>query len=532
MEFFIVANIILFVILLIRFIYLTAYHNKIEKEYLLRLDELKSSTLSQTEAELQSLLVLEAEITHSINSVIEYLDSEDLTNCKYIEEINEYLPFDADYKDIHENLHKLLDSYKPSMSPYFSRDNNDVVISYFPEIYYGKTIGDILKIRKRIHTSLYDSKSTLVLKLQSAIENIRHEQQVNRDIINNKHQKEFEHIQRTHQRELAEIDLQRQNCENEIAFLQDTLSSTQQTFPVIADLVATAREEACLADVNYLRNKKNPAYTAADKLRMYAAEIRQWSYRAKLAENQIAFYEDLFPWLEEFKEISPRDALEMVKSDDAAKSAYDHYKNWLSPSEYENLSQSQRNQLALDRYKKRKKSNWEIGIEYERYVGYKYELRGFHVSFIGATHGLEDMGRDLVAQKGSKVYIIQCKRWAQEKTIHEKHIFQLYGTAILYEMNHPKLEVCPLFVTTADLSDTATKVADHLHITIVKNYVIEDYPLIKCNIAHDGEKIYHLPFDQQYDNIIISPDKGEGYAYTIEEAESKGFRHAFKWHSC
>ena len=316
-----------------------------------------------------------------------------------------------------------------------------------------------------------------------------HHSEINR--INIKYQEDLKVITRNHNKELSEITRKCQEYEKEIDFLQKTLNSPQQTLPVIAELVSSAREETCLSDANYLCDKKNPAYKAADKLRMYAAEIRQWSYRAKLAENQIAFYEDLFPWLEEFKEISPRDALEMVKSDDAAKSAYDHYKNWLSPSEYESLSQSERNQLALDRYKKRKKSNWEIGIEYERYVGYKYELRGFHVSFIGATQGLCDMGRDLVAQKGSKVYIIQCKRWAQEKTIHEKHIFQLYGTAILYEMNHPKLEVCPLFVTTADLSDTAAKVADHLHVTIVKNYVIEDYPLIKCNIAHDGEKIYH-----------------------------------------
>lgn len=29
-----------------------------------------------------------------------------------------------------------------------------------------------------------------------------------------------------------------------------------------------------------------------------------------------------------------------------------------------------------------------------------------------------------------------------------------------------------------------------------------DYPLIKCNVSmRDGEKIYHLPFDQQYDRV-------------------------------
>jgi len=43
------------------------------------------------------------------------------------------------------------------------------------------------------------------------------------------------------------------------------------------------------------------------------------------------------------------------------------------------------------------------------------------------------------------------------------------------------------------------------------------------------EKIYHLPFDQQYDNTKIF-EKGEFYCRTTEEAERKGFRRAFRWH--
>lgn len=53
--------------------------------------------------------------------------------------------------------------------------------------------------------------------------------------------------------------------------------------------------------------------------------------------------------------------------------------------------------------------------------------------------------------------------------------------------------------------------------------------MIKCNIGSNGEKIYHLPFDQQYDKTRIDK-KGEFYAKTTEEAEKKGFRRAFKWH--
>jgi hypothetical protein len=54
--------------------------------------------------------------------------------------------------------------------------------------------------------------------------------------------------------------------------------------------------------------------------------------------------------------------------------------------------------------------------------------------------------------------------------------------------------------------------------------------LVKCNISlRDGEKIYHLPFDQQYDRTKIKADRGEKYVYTVAEAERTGFRRAWKW---
>ena len=54
------------------------------------------------------------------------------------------------------------------------------------------------------------------------------------------------------------------------------------------------------------------------------------------------------------------------------------------------------------------------------------------------------------------------------------------------------------------------------------------YPMIKCNISSNGNKIYHLPFDQQYDKTLIR-NVGECYVSTVKEAEEKGFRRAFRW---
>jgi len=60
---------------------------------------------------------------------------------------------------------------------------------------------------------------------------------------------------------------------------------------------------------------------------------------------------------------------------------------------------------------------------------------------------------------------------------------------------------------------------------------LEQYPCIKCNVSlRDSEKIYHLPFDQQYDKTVIGHHKLECYVATVEEAERLGFRRAFRWH--
>ena len=51
----------------------------------------------------------------------------------------------------------------------------------------------------------------------------------------------------------------------------------------------------------------------------------------------------------------------------------------------------------------------------------------------------------------------------------------------------------------------------------------ETYPLIKCNIGQNNEKIYHLPIDAMYDRIKIEIKKNELYVYTEQEAKKLGF---------
>jgi hypothetical protein len=56
------------------------------------------------------------------------------------------------------------------------------------------------------------------------------------------------------------------------------------------------------------------------------------------------------------------------------------------------------------------------------------------------------------------------------------------------------------------------------------------YPCIKCNVSKiDGTKIYHLPFDQQYDKVKVEMRRGEFYCNTVAEAEKQGFRRAYRY---
>jgi hypothetical protein len=216
--------------------------------------------------------------------------------------------------------------------------------------------------------------------------------------------------------------------ESEINIL---IKEKNKSFPwlskAIADLIATKDN----ITAKYLQNKKHPALAAADSVRAIAKEKRILVEQLQVAKYTVDLYESLFPFLSEFREDNIEDTLlqiseyhhnkEKVENDDPVKI-------YVAPGEYQTLSVTERNQKALDRYLKSHKSNLQIGRDYERYIGYLYEQRGYDVTYFGIEEGKEDLGRDLVCKKESEVEIIQCKHWSSHKTIHEKHINQLFGT--------------------------------------------------------------------------------------------------------
>ncbi|MCX6792914.1 MAG: restriction endonuclease [Candidatus Falkowbacteria bacterium] len=280
-----------------------------------------------------------------------------------------------------------------------------------------------------------------------------------------------------------------------------------------------------------LRVKSHPAYKASDVVKEEAKRRREAEFIRKKTEAIIEYYEYLAPFLLDVKEDVDIDQAEIF-GEYTEEEQQDPAINYLTKEEYRKLPAVERNQLALDRFWKRpNKSKWLIGKLYERYVGYLYEKDGYNVEYHGIQYKLEDLGIDLICKKNNEIVLIQCKNWASFRTIYEKHIFQFFGTFFQYRDSNPGKKIRAVFCTTTKLSELATKFANALGIELKENFKFDQsYPCIKCNINNStNEKIYHLPFDQQYDKTKIL-GKNEIYCRTTKEAEVAGFRRAFRWH--
>lgn len=322
-----------------------------------------------------------------------------------------------------------------------------------------------------------------------------------------------------------------------------TLNLKVNEIPVLSKFIADINEIQDEKISNLFLWRRYKSEKAADFIKERKKEMRELRIENKNLQYKILAYEYFFPVLKEYDN-EPLSAKADIPDYDDAKGDRAHY--WLNPTEYKTLSVTERNQLALDRYWNRNKTHAEIGADYEHSVGYwEYEKNGWDVIYFGIDKGLDDMGRDLICISPDKrtTHIVQCKYWSSKKEIHENHINQLFGTTVRYFLEHTgnrsmedfvKLlkskTIVPVFYTKTTLSETAKSFAESLGIEVHEEVEMKLYPMIKCNISRrTQEKIYHLPFDQQYENIVIEPPE-EFVALTVAEAEQAGFRRAFKWY--
>jgi len=313
--------------------------------------------------------------------------------------------------------------------------------------------------------------------------------------------------------------------------LDNLVNQRVKGFPLLGEVYKDYFEIKGKIAEEELLNKSHPAKRAAEVIKEEKLEKRELIKQLKVLEYKIKNYELIAPFLTEIEEeITPEDD-SWILDDYSEEEKQDEVIKYLTKEEYRKLSTRERNQRALDRYWTRHKSKWGIGRMYEHYIGYLYEKDGWEVEYFGIKERYEDFGRDLIAKKGKKCHIVQCKNWSKYRTIYEKHIFQLFGTTYEFQQHNPKLKVTPVFYTSTELSEAAREFAKRLGIELHTNKKLEKYPMIKCNINRkDKSKIYHLPFDQQYDNTIIEPYRNEFYCETVAEAENAGFHRAFRWH--
>ena len=268
-------------------------------------------------------------------------------------------------------------------------------------------------------------------------------------------------------------------------------------------------------------------------IREIRADAKEIVEKNKYAQYQLAYLLELFPGLQD---VIDSDYNELPSVNLSNLSDRDPVRNYVAKEEYDSLSTAEKNQLALDRYvESHSKTKWQIGRDYELYVGHQYLKNGWTVEFYGSNMGLEDLGRDLIVKKtDGNVLIVQCKYWSKDKLIHEKHITQLYGTTVSYsiENNLAKERVKGILITNIQLSEMAKKMASYLNVGYKENIELGEFPRIKCNNGRDEyglpTKIYHLPFDQQYDNVKMM-HKDDFWASTVAEAEMAGYRRANKW---
>ena len=324
--------------------------------------------------------------------------------------------------------------------------------------------------------------------------------------------------------------------------IQDKLYEERyKGFPWLAKAFADCIDLESKIMAQRLEQKKRPALKAAEELKKAKQEQRIAEEKYRIEHYKLLALRAKFPNI--FTELDEdTEELSLDLGDDS------DFLSWLKEQDYSELSKPEKWQLALDRYDKKRLSKKQLGNKYERYCGYVWESKGYQVEYKGIIDGYEDLGRDLIASKGSITEIIQCKYWSKKKLIHEKHIFQLFGTVVEYwasRLNELQQKdsyilsdiirsleadnIKAVFVTSTVISEKAAQIAKLLKVTVLETFDFKPYPQIKLNVASDKEKIYHLPFDQQYDRLTRKIPCDEFYVSTVFEAESRGFRRAKKW---
>ena len=173
---------------------------------------------------------------------------------------------------------------------------------------------------------------------------------------------------------------------------------------------------------SFLETKTHPALIAAEELRQISKERREAEQAARLATYLLDYSRYLAPWLDEYIGVEAEELDVLIRdihsSWEKKEQEFDEEVERHFGPRFNTLSQSEKLQRKLDWYwSKPKKSDWQIGRDYERYIGYLYEKDGWDVYYHGKM-GFEDLGRDLVCKKNGIVEIVQCTAFGARQRRH------------------------------------------------------------------------------------------------------------------
>lgn len=349
--------------------------------------------------------------------------------------------------------------------------------------------------------------------------------------------KEYQNLKILYNKEINDLSKENKALQAKTHTLLSIINN-KNPLNLVSQLYSDVRTLVFEDERKWLINKDRPAYVAAETVSKLRKQAKEFIQKERLATYRYQALIKLFPALEMYAE-DEEYLTELSKASTVVEldTLYDHAHDYLSNEEWQKLSSTQRSQLALDRYiANRKKTKWAIGRDYEMSCGFVLQKRGYRVSFNGIEKKFEDLGRDIIAHKepdlfnscNSETLIVQCKCWQKERVIRENIIMQLFGSTVAYKISSGNVNsksIIPVLMipSFSTLSPTALAFTKVLKIRVdVVDFM--EFPRIKCNI-NSGNKIYHLPFDQQYDRTQIK-NPGETYAYTVAEAEKLGFRRA------
>lgn len=203
-----------------------------------------------------------------------------------------------------------------------------------------------------------------VIVVYSFKEKIREEfRKKENDLYKREHAKDLEIL-----KEKSALSKEKQafdeQCKRDIEFLEDQKDAFKKIvaektcgFPWLADKISMFNTAYLSSLEDYLKNKPNPAIKGAEAVKEAKGRAKEYERKYLIAQGLLDYYEFLVPWLTELRE-APDEAIIQTTKEDKAYSA-DRAHDYLTALEWDNLSNQDKFQYALERYWSKNKSKWE-----------------------------------------------------------------------------------------------------------------------------------------------------------------------------